>query len=556
MLSALFLGGALALGQPPVPPGFPSPPYPQLPTPAIPETAPTGPLPTIPGANPGSVVPAYRTDAPPMPLGTSVNQVPTSSTGNESSAKDNSEGFAPWLKPRSDEGGGFYKRLYREYYKQFFPDPKATSEEEPEPPRRALPSPWSSPPFPGSEFQGYPLLGVPASTTDYPFMKALYSGPYGEQIKDTGIKFSGWATMFGDWSTAKNTNAPTSYWINPNRVGLDQLVFKLERLPDTVQTDHIDWGFRSIALYGQDYRYTTAGGWGSDQLLKHNQLDGWDPVEQYANVYIPGFLGGTDIRVGRWIACPDIETQYAPDNYMGSHSLLFTFDTYTNTGIMVTQKINDQLMVQGVLHAGTDMAPWYPGAVATGAFGVRWVTKDNNDAFYTWLNAINSAEFRHFTQYGQPLGHDNFNYVVTTWEHKFSDSIHTKTEAYYMWQRDAEVGGTPSAGPVQPFGGGGGDGVLLPGLSQTYGILNYTMFGLTKQDYLTVRNEWYRDERGMRTGYAGTYTSHALGLSHQFNDVLMLRPEIGYYRNWHEAAFDGGTKRGVCIYGFDLTYRF
>ena len=28
------------------------------------------------------------------------------------------------------------------------------------------------------------------------------------------------------------------------------------------------------------------------------------------------------------------QTQYAPDNYMGSHSLLFTFDTYTQTGAM------------------------------------------------------------------------------------------------------------------------------------------------------------------------------------------------------------------------------
>jgi hypothetical protein len=41
------------------------------------------------------------------------------------------------------------------------------------------------------------------------------------------------------------------------------------------------------------------------------------------------------VRVGRWIATPDIETQYAPDNYLVSHSLLFTFDTYTQTGITV-----------------------------------------------------------------------------------------------------------------------------------------------------------------------------------------------------------------------------
>ncbi len=551
MYPSLVLGGALVFGQPPAPPGLPWP----APTPDRP--APAGGLPLSSAPYSGSTILTAQPVPPAGPTGSGKSDAADSGSKDEKEKKDSPNGYAPWLKPKLDEGGNFYQRLYREYYKQYFPDPNAPpAPDEPEPPRRAPPSPWASPPFPGSEYQGYPLLGVPESTTVYPFMAALYGGPNGPAIKDSGIKFDGWVTAFGDWSTAKNSNTPTSYWINPNFFGLDQLVFKLERLPDTVQQDHIDWGFRSIALYGQDYRYTTAGGWGSSQLLRHNLLDGWDPVEQYVNVYVPGFLGGTDIRVGRWIACPDIETQYSVDNYMGSHSILFTYDTYTNTGVMVTQKINSQWMVQAVLHAGTDMAPWYPGAVATGAFGVRYVTADNNDAFYTWLNAINAANFRHFTQYNQPLGHDNFNYFVTTWEHRFSEWCHSKTEAYLMWQRNAELGGTPSAGPVAPFGGGGGDGTLLPGQSIAWGVLNYTMFKVSNRDYFTVRNEIYDDERGMRTGYAGRYSSHTIGYSHQFNDVCLLRPEIGYYRNWNQAAFDGGTKRGLLLYGFDLTYRF
>jgi hypothetical protein len=68
--------------------------------------------------------------------------------------------------------------------------------------------------------------------------------------------------------------------------------------------------------------------------------------------------------------------------------------------------------------------------------------------------------------------------------------------------------------------------------------------------------EWWRDERGMRSGFAGTYTSHTIGLSHNFNSVLQVRPEIGYYRNWHEPAFDLGTKKGIWLYGFDMTLRF
>jgi hypothetical protein len=175
---------------------------------------------------------------------------------------------------------------------------------------------------------------------------------------------------------------------------------------------------------------------------------------------------------------------------------------------------------------------------------------------YTWLNAINNAEFRHFEVNGQPAGHDNFNYVVTTWEHRFSEDVHTKTEAYFMWQRNAELGGTPSLGPLEPYGGGGGDGVTLPGMSLAYGVLNYTMFALNKQDYITLRNEWWRDERGMRSGFPGNYTSNTIGLSHNINSVLQIRPEIGYYRNWDNQAFDLGTKHDLWLYGFDVTLRF
>ncbi len=58
--------------------------------------------------------------------------------------------------------------------------------------------------------------------------------------------------------------------------------------------------------------------------------------------------------------------------------------------------LDKQWMVQGAIHSGADMAPWYEGAVPTGMFGVRWVSQDNNDSFYTVLNAINNAEFQYF----------------------------------------------------------------------------------------------------------------------------------------------------------------
>jgi hypothetical protein len=576
MLSTLLLTAALSCGQT---------------APAQTPTLPTPPLPSTVERSTGSTNgPAA---APPSDKNGAADQNCSSEKHESKEPHSGENGFAEFIKPKR-EHGGFLFRLYKAYYDQFLgkadedekkdascdkkddhdekkkddkAEKKDTScdkkdeqgEKEEEKPRRALPAPFDAPPFPSSEYQGYPLIGVPAPDPgQYPFMKALYGAntDCSECIKDSRISFSGWVNASGNWSTAKNNNIPEVYWIVPNRYELDQLVFKLERYPDTVQTDHIDWGFRAVGLYGMDYRYTMAGGWGSDQLLKHNLLYGWDPTEVYVNLYIPYFLDGTDIRVGRWIACPDIETQYALDNFMGTHSILFAVDTYTDTGIMVTQRLNEQWTVQLAAHAGTDMAPWYKGSLLTGAAGVRWVACDNNDAIYAWVNAVNSGEFRHFEQYGVPLGHENFNYVVATWQHRFNKDIQTRFESYYMWERNGELGGTPSLGPVKPFGGGGGDLPLIPGLSQAYGVLNYTAFAFTKHDYFTLRNEWYRDETGFRQGARGAFTSHSIGLSHYFNDVFAVRPEIGYYRNWTNPNFDNGTQHGIWVYGLDVTLRF
>jgi hypothetical protein len=426
-----------------------------------------------------------------------------------------------------------------------------------ETPRRAPPSPWNSPPFPTSEYQGYPLIGVPPNSSVHPFMEALYRGPLGDAILDSRIEMHGWVTAGGNWSNATKSNLPAAYWIVPNSLQVDQAVVKFEREVDSVQTDHIDWGFRSVSLFGIDYRYTTAGGWFSQQLLYHNNLYGYDPVELYGELYIPPqIFQGAEIRCGRWIACPDIETQYSVDNYLASHSLLFTYDTYTQTGVMGSVQLTKRNMVQAAIQAGTDMAPWYPGALPTLFAGWRWVSPSNKDAFYTCLNNWNNSKFRYFMADGHKSGHDNFNYIVTTWSHAFSSKVHTHTEAYYMWQINAVVGGTPSLGAPAFFGGGGGLGKYLPGLSPNYGVLNYTMVQLSHRDYFTLRNEWWADPRGERTGFATTYTSNTIGISHQFNDLIMIRPEIGYYHSWNVPAFNLGTTKNLLMYGFDFTIRF
>lgn len=154
MWTSLLLGGALALGQQPVPSNTPSP-APRFPTQVSPvDSAPIAFTPRLESTAP-TIPDVLSTDSP----GSSPDGPPGNNGTNESAAKENPNEYLPCLKPKSDEGGKFHQRLYRAYYKEFFPSGNGNGEEEPPPARRALPAPFAAP-FPTSEWQGFPLEPV------------------------------------------------------------------------------------------------------------------------------------------------------------------------------------------------------------------------------------------------------------------------------------------------------------------------------------------------------------------------------------------------------------
>ena len=196
-------------------------------------------------------------------------------------------------------------------------------------------------------------------------MTALGNTNVGSWMNDNHIQVYGWVNAGGNLSnnTVKGGNAPAAYDYNPNTVQLDQAVVYIERLPDTVQKDHVDWGFRIAPIYGENYRYTTAYGLFSSQLLNQNLNNGFDIPMAYGEIFIPQVMDGLMIRFGRYISIPDIEAQLAPNNYMYTHSMTYTFDNYTNTGIEFTLAATKNWMFQLGLTVGTEALPWHVGAI-------------------------------------------------------------------------------------------------------------------------------------------------------------------------------------------------
>src|SRR5580698_9442618 len=225
---------------------------------------------------------------------------------------------------------------WAEFYRQ---DWWGTAASSPAPARRGLPSPLDSPPFPNADWSygGSPVIGEPDSNS-YPLMTAI------NQARSR-TKLYGWIDPTLNFGTSTASNAPEANDVYSNRFELNQLVLYAERLPDSVERDHIDWGYHLTALYGTDYRFTTAKGYGASQWVNDHREYGLDPTLEYVDVYIPQVAEGMNVRLGRFISVPGIEAQLAPNNYIFSHSLLYAIDPFTDTGLIATVKLNDQWLV-------------------------------------------------------------------------------------------------------------------------------------------------------------------------------------------------------------------
>ncbi len=396
-------------------------------------------------------------------------------------------------------------------------------------------------------------IGVNDGNPIFPLEKLIYKAcPI---LQKERIRIYGWVDPGYNASTSKKSNIPMSYAVVPNRLELDQLVLRFERIPDTVQRERCDWGFRFSNVFGIDYRYTTAQGWypATRQLLSRNMLYGYDPVECYGVFYIPKVAQGMILKYGRYISPPDIEAQLSPDNYLYSHSLMFTVDCYTQTGILSTIKLSDQWQVSTGIHAGDDLAPWNRAAIPTGQAFLRWISKSNQDSIFGGVDSINSGHYR------LKQTHDNLQQFNLTWSHRFTRRLNIATEGYYLYQYNALKGGTVNYGPIRAFGGGGGPGKYLPGLSPVFGFVNYVNYKVSDKDYVTLRPiDFLGDCRGERTGFATTYSSWTLGMCHRFTPLLCIRPEVRYERalNGHQNPYDNGLRRYQFTFGMDLIKRF
>jgi Putative beta-barrel porin-2, OmpL-like. bbp2 len=495
-------------------------------------------------------------------------------------------------------GDGFFERLVNYYRLEWGHDKAPEDPKAPESRRKGWPeAPTTTPPYPFTEwpYGGTTSIGVTRpNSVDSPLMAALANTWLGQALKANNMQIYGWVN--GGGNNSSNTvkpggNWPASYDFTPNTDQLDQAAVYFERLPDTVQTDHIDWGFRFSAIYGETYRYTTAYGLASYQLLGHNLYNGYDFPMLYGELYLP-FAAGMVTRIGRFIAIPDIEAQLAPNNYMYSHSLTYAFDNFTNTGIINTLALNKNWMLHLGATVGTDTAPWHlgetvpnpfpnpvfpgrtmpkdPGAQPSLTAGARWQSDSGWDTVYAVMNGINNGTW----------GYDNLQWKGLTWYHRISPVWHLAWEAYELDQKNVlnitDPGGiianggfpfTPANGINfnAPFFAQCADPKALTCTARAVATVMYLNYQLSPLDNISFRPEFYDDMQGQKTGTKTRYIDFGIGWQHWFSPQVEMRPEVTYYRSLDAPAFNGNfnanpvippSRRDALIAAADLIWHF
>ena len=456
----------------------------------------------------------------------------------------------------------------------------------PKPPVTVPPMPFSDWPYGGTTNIGTSR----PNAVDSPFMVAIANTSLGKWLQDAHIQIYGWINGGLNLSTNQVQpagNSPVGYTYTPNTVQLDQAVLYIERVPDTVQKDHIDWGFRLSALFGENYRYTNSYGILSDQFNGNNQVYGIDFPMVYGEVYFPQVAQGLMFRFGRYISIPDIEAQLAPNNYTYTHSLTYTYDNYTNTGLLTTLALTKNVILQLGIDDGTETPLWnhgvtianpmpnplYPGntflkdpgnQIPSIAACIRLTSDSGNDSFYPCIDGINNGAW----------GYNNLQWKGFTYYHKFNEHWHLSFEAYWLSENGVPNLRNPNA---QAIVAGGGtpfspqyvafnppnqaycpDVNALSCTANAYSALAYLNYSPDKLNNFSFRPEFYSDPNGWRTG-AGVPTNYlaaTLGWQHWFSPQFQIRPEISYWYADGGTPFNGGTKRDMFMFAMDATIHF
>lgn len=336
--------------------------------------------------------------------------------------------------------------------------------------------------------------------------EGLYSAIAGEtlekslSVEDYGIKFGGWVSFGGTYSTdnpGDHNNFPVTFNDRTGEFQLNQLNLYIEKALD--RESHWDLGGRVDVMFGTDTRFTQATGL-DDKLISPRDLRFYDIAipQFYLEVYAP-IGNGISAKIGHFYTILGQEVVMAPNNFFYSHAYSMQYgEPFTHTGALFSYSLNDNVTLNAGAVAGWDnfdenLANWnFLG-------GVTWTNDDANSAV-SW--SVISGDVDDVTS-------ENRTISSLVMSHGFTDRLQYVFEHDFGFQQSGRLTGKDAF---------------------WYGVNQYLFYDITDSVTVGLRGEWFRDGDGSRVsiGNRANYFALTAGVNWKPKAWLMFRPEIRY----------------------------
>jgi len=254
--------------------------------------------------------------------------------------------------------------------------------------------------------------------------------------------------------------------------------------------------------------------------------------------------------------------------------MTYTFDNYTNEGILASYQVNKNLTLQAGVSIGTEATfqhEWQtipnanpnalypsttfrrdPGANPAGVACLRYDSDDGKTDVNVCTDGRNSGEW----------GYNNLQWNGFTFYHAFNEHWHLSWEVYqehqnkvpnlnnaYVQANIVNTGsGTPFSPDVMPYNAPSmaycSQANTLTCTTRSTGTTAYLNYSPDALNNFSIRPEIYKDAQGQRTGTPTTYHNFAIGWQHWLSPQIEMRPELAYYHAGI-AAFNGNSNEGI-----------
>ena len=285
-----------------------------------------------------------------------------------------------------------------------------------------------------------------------------------------------------------------------------------------------DWGGRVDLAYGTDYKLmqTLDGTFDSDWGVNRSGYG-------MAAYQLFGTLGYQDLSVkfGKFATPIGWEAVASKDNFFYSHSLCFTIEPTSHTGIFGTFDVSDRLSISAGWTTGLDSSFKNPDDNSAMLAGVTYLLSDYATLYY-WINAGKQYN-------GKTTLHDDFFIQSLCFEWVLTNRF-TYVLQYNLRNDNAQGGGARNS---------------------AYGINNHLLYKLTDKLSAGTRVEWLRDNMGAIDPDASDYGQVTFGLRWDPTEFLSIRPEVRY--DWCRGGatpFADGTKKDQASGGFGMVVSF